>query len=96
MMMGILATWRLTRLLYAGSPTELAEDGPFDVFARLRDAVGVRYDEYSRPTGANVVAKGLSCFWCTSVWAGLFVARGNVIKALAYSAGAILIQEIRK
>jgi hypothetical protein len=85
---GILATWRLTSLLHK-------EDGPFDVFALARDAAGVRYDELSRPVSENPVGKALTCFWCTSIWSALIVSRGSLLKALAYSAGAILIEGLR-
>jgi hypothetical protein len=84
---GILATWRLTNLLHK-------EDGPFDVFGKLRDLAGVRYDEMSNPVSDNPVGKALTCFWCTSVWAGLIVGRGSIVRALAYSAGAILVKEL--
>lgn len=84
----ILAVWRISSLL-------VREDGPYDLLARLRDTVGVRFDDASRPYGANVVAAALTCVWCTSVWAGLLVAlaqRRGLVDALAYSAGAIVIE----
>lgn len=43
-----LAVWRVTALL-------VYDDGPWNVFARLRDAIG----------------GPLNCFWCTSVWVSL-------------------------
>lgn len=93
---GILATWRLTHLLYAGDPPE---DGPFEMFAKIRDAAGVKFDEHSIPVSDNQIGKMLCCFWCTSVWAGLAVTglQGSVSlrKVLAYSAGAILLEELR-
>jgi hypothetical protein len=43
------------------------EDGPFDVFARLRRAAGI-------PDGLGEISGFLplllSCPWCTSVWTG--------------------------
>ncbi len=87
LLIGILATWRLTSLLHK-------EDGPFDVFALARDAAGVRFDEFSRPTSKNQIGKMLTCFWCTSMWAGLIIGRGSIVRALAYSAGAILVKEL--
>jgi hypothetical protein len=87
LLIGILATWRLTSLLHN-------EDGPFDMFALARDAAGVRYDELSRPVSDNPVGKALTCFYCTSVWAGLIIGRGSIVRALAYSAGAILVKEL--
>jgi hypothetical protein len=59
----ILATWRLSALL-------TDEAGPFDVFAHLRWLVGVRIDDVGQPYGANVLACGLLCLRCTSVWIG--------------------------
>jgi hypothetical protein len=58
-----LATWRLASLL-------IDEDGPWDIFARLRYKAGVRYDEHSVPYGQNVLASLLTCMWCGSVWVG--------------------------
>ena len=60
-----LATWRLTSLL-------VWEDGPFEVFARIRHVLGVRYDEGNVPYGENWLAKGVVCPACTSVWFGIF------------------------
>ena len=57
-----LAGWRIASLL-------VNEDGPFDVFARLRHRVGIREGE---PYDDNVLTGVLSCVWCCSVWtAGL-------------------------
>src|SRR4030042_5763963 len=89
---GILATWRLTNLLHK-------EDGPFDVFGKLRDLAGVRYDEMSNPVSDSQIGKMLSCFWCTSITASVIVAifkrRLSLSEILASSAGAILIEELR-
>lgn len=48
------------------------EDGPFDIFGKLRDYVGVQYDAMGEPYGENFFAKLLSCIYCTSVWVGVF------------------------
>lgn len=88
LLIGILATWRLTSLLHS-------EEGPFEIFARFRDWAGVRYDEESNPVSEKQIGKMLCCFWCTSIWSGLIVTILQVdislIKTLGYSAGAILI-----
>lgn len=63
----VLSAWRITSLL-------VREDGPFDVFARLRLALGVYYDDMSEAHGRNTVAKALTCTWCLSVWISLFAA----------------------
>lgn len=89
----ILATWRMASLL-------VEEDGPFEIFPKLRHALGVRYDENSISYGTNWFAKGLRCEHCVSVWLGFFWAiayivwKDCVLVALpfALSAGAIVIQ----
>jgi len=58
-----LAVFRVTSLL-------VREDGPWEVFARLRHAVGVRYSAANVAMGTNELAKGLTCMWCASVWIG--------------------------
>ena len=88
-----LATWRITSLL-------VTEDGPYDIFGRLRAFLGVRYDEYNSPYGTNVIAQGLLCMWCASVWVGLgftfiYLANCKVALGLAFpfalSAAAVLV-----
>ena len=59
-----LATWRVTSLF-------VSETGPFEVFAKLRHKIGVRYDERSLPHGTNVVASAFSCVWCLSFWTSI-------------------------
>lgn len=92
LLIGILAAWRLTSLLHS-------EEGPFEVFARFRDWAGVRYDEQSQPVSDKQIGKMLCCFWCTSVWGALaiisFQRKLSLVKTLAYSAGAILLEELR-
>jgi hypothetical protein len=89
--LNMLATWRLSELL-------VDEAGPFDIFHKLRRFVGVEYDEHSRKTASNNVAKLFLCILCMSVWCGAFFAllktnrRANTIlrDTMAYSAGAII------
>ena len=50
LVLGALAVWRITHLLNA-------EDGPFDVFVRLR-----------RFAGAGLWGDLLDCFYCLSLW----------------------------
>lgn len=58
----VLASWRLTSLI-------VQEDGPFEIFARLRRLIGVRYDEYNQPIiYTNTFARGITCVWCASMW----------------------------
>lgn len=93
-LMSILMTWRISSLLVSDH-----ERGPFDVFGRLRDAVGVTYDEYSQRVGSNELAKAFTCIWCMSVWVGWMVARIQrrknwFARGLAYSAGALVVEQI--
>ena len=81
LILGILAVWRITSLV--GS-----EDGPWDFFAKLRNAAGDGF-----------LAKGLGCFYCLSLWValpfGLLIGESWTEKFflwLAFSAGAIVIQ----
>lgn len=73
-----LATFRLTYLI-------MYDLLPFQIMAKLRDAAGVKQNAYGNNYGTNEIAKALSCQWCCSLWVGLFVAKGNIREALAYS-----------
>lgn len=91
-----LATWRISNLL-------VNEDGPFDFFARLRSALGVKYDETSRPYGTNVFSKLWTCVWCISPyvgalltfgywrWSGLFIL---ILLPFALSAAAVIADRV--
>jgi len=54
-----LATWRISSLL-------AEEDGPGEVFERLRQFAGVRYDEEGYAYGLNWLADIWHCMWCIS------------------------------
>jgi hypothetical protein len=76
-----LATWRVTHLLQA-------EDGPADIFVRLR-----------RLAGDGIVGKLLDCFYCLSLWvaAPLAIITGSTWSErgmlwLALSGGACLLE----
>ena len=78
----ILATWRLTHLL-------AKEDGPWDIFARIRDRLGEGF-----------WGTLMDCFKCLSVWIAaplaFFVGRSVIeiiVSWLAISGGAILLEE---
>jgi hypothetical protein len=58
-----LATYRLSSLL-------VDEEGPWELFERLRALAGMRYDALSRRYGTNQLSQALTCVWCTSVWVG--------------------------
>ena len=85
-LIGALATWRVSRMI-----TNPQEEGPFSLFARLRNATAQQ---------RNWVERGLWCILCVSVWAGLFFsllvdwnAPINVIlvRGLAFSAVACML-----
>lgn len=83
LILGILAVWRITSLV--GS-----EDGPWDIFAKLRDSAGEGF-----------FAKGLGCFYCLSLWValpfGLTMGENwteSFFLWLGLSAGAIVVQRV--
>lgn len=58
---------------------------PFELMAKVRDMAGIKQNAYGNNYGTNEISKALACQWCCSLWVGLFVAKGNVREALAYS-----------
>lgn len=87
-----LAVWRLTYFI-------IFESAPFNAMGRLRDVVGVRFDEWGNVEANNVLAQLLSCPYCASFWVGLVVSWGvsgqpDPLRALAYSAIAIFIHRV--
>ena len=94
-LIAVLAVWRISHML-------VAEDGPLDVFAKLRNISGIRYNELSIPYGTNFISSLLSCVYCTSVWIAFIIAaldnpvklRTWFLRALALSSGAIFINEV--
>ncbi len=81
--LGAFAVWRITHLFHA-------EDGPWDVFVRLRQFVGT-----------GVWAKLLDCFYCLSVWIAAPVAvvigadwKERLLLWPALSAAAILLERL--
>ena len=80
-LLGVLTVWRLTHLLHA-------EDGPWDLLARLRGRAGNGF-----------WAGLLDCFYCLSLWTAVPVAfvlgktwKQTALMWLPLSAGAILIE----
>ncbi|HEV2884993.1 MAG TPA: hypothetical protein VGW36_09055 [Pyrinomonadaceae bacterium] len=80
---GILCVWRITHLLQA-------EDGPWDIMVRFREAVGDGF-----------VGRLLDCFACSSLWVSapfaFFLAHGwrhSFLLWLSFSAGAILLERV--
>src|SRR5690348_4624372 len=83
LLLGVLSVWRVTHLLYG-------EDGPWDVFIRLR-----------KRAGAGFWGGLLDCFYCLSLWVAapfawlLGVTWGErLLLWLALSAGAILLERV--
>lgn len=81
LLIGVLAVWRITHLL-------AAEDGPGDIFVRLR-----------RLAGGGFFGSLLDCFYCLSLWVAIpfawvlgsvWVERGLLWFGL--SGGAILLE----
>jgi hypothetical protein len=93
--MCVLATLRLSLML-------MQDQGPFDVFEKLRFALGVRYNEVGTRYAQSAWGRGILCLHCVSVWAAAVVAAlqaasGGLpyglipLAVCAYSMGAILI-----
>lgn len=83
LILGILAVWRITHLLQA-------EDGPWDVFVRLR-----------RLAGRGFRAGLLDCFYCLSLWIAVPPALAiggdwgeRLLLWPALSGGAILLERV--
>ena len=81
LLLGGLCVWRITHLFQA-------ENGPWDVFVRIRHAAG-----------ESVLGRMINCFYCLSLWVSLPVAFvieqaavERVLKWLAFSAAAILLE----
>ena len=81
--LGILGVWRITHLLNA-------EDGPFDLFVRLRQKAGHRF-----------WGTLLDCFYCLSLWVAIPFAvaiagnlKESVLLWLALSGGAVLLERV--
>lgn len=80
--LGVLAVWRVTHLLQA-------EDGPWELVARLR-----------RAAGPGFWGQLLDCFYCLSLWVALPAAlligsgwREWLLLWLGLSGGAILLEQ---
>jgi hypothetical protein len=94
-----LATWRLSSLI--ATP---GDDGPWEMFLRIRKFVGVKHDEQTGLYyGTNEFAKGIMCLWCVSVWVGLglavlyFFFREPVVLCslpFALSGAAVIVERI--
>lgn len=88
------STWRITHIL-------LRENGPFKMFRRLREALGVRYDDELNEDRVTEFKYEITvCIWCLSVWVATLIAAAYVVaptptawvcRAFAASALAVVI-----
>lgn len=92
LLIGALATWRLTHMLQE-------ETGPFRIFERLREAI----DSLKNNPGG--VKEGFYCFMCLSVWVSILLmalfyfaplAFAIICGILSFSAIAIFIETYRE
>jgi hypothetical protein len=88
-----LATWRISNML-------VEEEGPYDIFERLRHRLGVQYLEDGAAYSHNEWGKLFTCVWCMSVWVGAIVFIVSTLTGVAWfgipfalSALAIIINE---
>lgn len=84
-----LAAWRLTALVSY-------ERGPFDIFLRMRSALGFEHGDNGEPTAwpDKTLTKMLACPWCLGLWIvppvyGLWALEPVLVMLLA--AGTVLI-----
>jgi hypothetical protein len=59
--------WRVSSLL-------VHEEGPLQIFERLRSWMGVKYNARSERYATNPVAEAFLCVWCISVWVAVILA----------------------
>jgi hypothetical protein len=83
LLVAVLAVWRVTHLFWG-------EDGPFDLFVRLR-----------RLAGESVGGRLLDCFYCLSLWVAvpmaLWLETGWLERAVVWlgiAGGAVLLQRV--
>ena len=62
-----LATWRLSRMLY-----DLDEDGPFDIFHRIRVKAGVSATDHQF-SASTMSGRAITCPYCVSWWVGMLL-----------------------
>lgn len=80
----------------------VSEDGPFDVFRRIRALLGITHHDDG--TVANIpdksIAKLFTCIWCMSFWMaalvyGLWILSPIPVWILGLSTCAIIIERAR-
>lgn len=63
-LIGGIATWRITRLL-------LTENGPFRLLRKFRERFGVVYAQDDDTQIVSFKYEIFLCMWCMSIWVGL-------------------------
>jgi hypothetical protein len=94
----VFASWRLSNLL-------VEEEGPGNIFVKVRKYMGVYYDEYSQKQTTGWLGDLFSCVWCMSIWGSFIlvslnkwrVFRQHLILPLGLSGLVVLVHSaIRK
>ena len=82
-----LATWRVTHIL-------VYEAGPYNMFIRLRESMGIAHDEGGTPV-AWPDGLVLTCALCTSVWVAtiMLLVPTHVKTIFAASAVACILEQ---
>lgn len=65
LLLASVATWRLSHML-------LKENGPFNIFRRARQELGITYYPESNEI-AEYKYEITVCIWCLSMWVGGFI-----------------------
>lgn len=81
-LLAVLAAYRISRII-------VLEDGPLDVFARVRGRID--------PAQKTWVGRGLACVICVSFWVSLIIALiigASWLEWLAMSAAIVLWREV--
>ena len=89
-----LATWRVSYML-------VEEQGPAEIFDKLRYKIGVQHTDEGVPFAWNWFAELFTCVWCMSVWVGTIFFVVDALTGWAWvgipfalSALSILIHEV--
>jgi len=90
-----LAAWRLAALL-------VYEAGPWDIFRRLRERIGIQHDDSGQPASwpDGGLGRLFACVWCVSFWTTLVVCvilwvESYVVMVLAVWGAATLLEAFR-
>lgn len=82
----LIATFLVYRITFMLN----SEEGPGHVFRKIRERLGVQYDDRDRPTATNWRAEAVLCFYCLSIWVGglvtLVIAAGLILSRVEITA----------